>query len=62
MKSEVIQCDLCRGAGWRGKRAVAQYWDTSGKRWDVCRGCLKLVIEAGLKYEMFAREGAQDAI
>jgi len=60
MRDETIWCDLCKMAGQRRKKAVAQYWDTANERWDICRKCLKLIKEASLEYEMFISEGAQD--
>lgn len=58
MRDETLWCDLCIMAGYGKKKAVAQYWDAAGKRWDICQKCLKLIKEAGLEYEMLAKGGA----
>lgn len=55
MKKITITCDLCYADG-TDEEAVAQYWDTESKTWDVCRKHLKDVQDAELCFEMLERD------
>ncbi len=50
MEEPTEYCDLCWMNGEK-RKAVAQYWDETGKCWAICRKCLRLVKQAGLKWE-----------
>lgn len=55
MKKVIAICDLCYADGV-DKKAVAEYWDAEGNRWDICRKHLEDVKNAGLDFEMLEED------